>query len=212
MILLVDKDTSIRIDVELNNSLSVLAEKYSLSKNDIVAYLIDLAEKYDLIEPDWKDRIRSEIVTEITQATEDDEKLGRLTTIEKIKTINKAKLISFQEYLKVLDVETKKSFLEKLLMIKDNENWLDNLSKYQLIRINGIANMFQLSEDGSPIININPELIEPCQNGFHIKHQFCKCTMWKDCNIRSEEYQKYIENKPPSKQGKYIKKYEGALR
>lgn len=188
-------DTSMRVDSEINDRLTGLSQSMKLSKNDILAYFMDLCEKYGFFDPDWLDKLKGNIVTEISQATNDDEKLNRLLTIEKIRVVNKARMKAFEEYIKVLEGDEKKTFLEKILMIQNNENWLDVISDFQLIRVNGQTQMLQVNDQGLPILNIRSELIESCQNGFHIKGQFCKCSLWRDCEIRINEYALYKENR-----------------
>jgi hypothetical protein len=188
----------IAVSEETNEIAIKYAKEHKISKKEITEYLYDLLEKHNLLDPDWKEKI-----TEFSLADyliKHDQDFAKKVELKKIDAINRAKLYAFQEYIKTLDPDVKKSFLENLLGKSNLEqgNILERFSESTVFTIDGKKKMCRESQDGKPILlGVAPERIIECEFGHHVKGEYCSCSKWRTCPIRKEEYSNYLAETDP---------------
>lgn len=201
----------IKVNDKVHEILSEVSEQTNITLGDIVGYLTDLLVKYNLMDPDWLEPIIEESVKEYL--TKHDLDLAKKLELERSKTINKAKLEAFKQYLNVLEPEIKKGFLENILGNVNDESFLDSISNYQMFMIDGVRKLFQVDTDGKPIIpGLNKEQLVTCMIGYHFIGNFCKCNKWRDCKIRNDEYTLYLAKTDPNMRKEKTRRYVESYR
>ena len=168
------------------------SEKKNMKIIDIIAYLVDLMDKYNLLNDQWINELRDEIQAEMKESLSDD-KFARVVELENRRATNRAKLMVWQEYLKVIPEDSKRAFLEEMLMINQGKggiDFLDSLTQYSMVKVNGESRPMRTTGDGLPAWN-NPLEIVQCEKGFHVKRSFCHCPLWRTCKIRAVEYEQF---------------------
>jgi hypothetical protein len=196
---------NIKISDEIHSDLLDISQKYGLPLMEIVSYLVDQCKKYEMLSPDWVDKLRDQVRTETLESLEDDSKLKQSIELLKIRASINAKMKVFQAYLDSMDNEEKKHFAEEILGLKmDNPSiFLENLTNYQLFKINGERKFLKYDAEGKPnIVLVKPENIIACDNGYHTKGGFCNCEAWRECEIRLNEYALYREKNPKNLEDK----------
>lgn len=207
---------TVRVETDTRDKINALAKKLNMSQTVIVGYLVDLNEKHDFFQKDWLERITEEKFSETLDKRYNEER--RALNIATHKTVLSTKKSLILEYVRTLEKKEKKAYLESVLTgIKDPEkNFLDTVVNYQLFMIDGNMRGCQPDSSGNPIIpGIDPENIVSCQRGYHILGQWCDCKIWRECPLRSKEYEewlmvhgsdseknRYLEEKEISRRGK----------
>ena len=79
-------------------------------------------------------------------------------------------------------------------------NILEKLADMELATIDGKKRLVKMVE-GMPAIGVEAERLIPCEMGYHIAGNYCKCRRWRDCPIRSEEYADYKRKTDPMYRG-----------
>jgi len=179
--------TSIRLDADTKKRLEEMAEKYGISKNEIINYLINLAYENKLLEENWKEYILGEKLEEYKAKIEED--LRKDLEKEKFKTRMDFKYLMLKEYIKVLPEQERREFLEEHLPELNLPDFIDRLGEMELVKVDGKPKLVRMV-DGVPVLNVAPERLVRCMEGWHIRGNYCKCKNWKTCNIRLEEIAK----------------------
>jgi hypothetical protein len=195
---------TIQVSPELHGLLTSLAQTRKISINDIMGYLTDLLEKYDMLDPDWLEPLLEERMSEYMARHDTD--LAKKLQMERTKTINKAKYFSFQEYVKLLDPEDRKAFLVNVLGDVNDESFLDNISNYQMFSIDGTPRLYQVDPEGKPVV-IDKQNLVSCMMGYHFIGNFCKCNKWRTCPIRKEEYLGYLSKVDPNMRSERTRRF-----
>lgn len=158
-----------------------------MSMSVIVGYMVDLCQKYDMLDPDWTTKLREQLIVETNQIVTD-ERLERALTIERSKAVTKAKLIAWTKYIDCLAAEDRKKYLEQLLgsggLVPTGQDFIDTLSQWSLVKINNESRMIKTNPDGTLQLN---ESVVTCQTGYHIANAFCKGNCWQTCEVKMRE-------------------------
>lgn len=182
----------IQVSDETHQRLKDFSEKKKVKISVVISYLVDLLEKYNLWGDKWIDELREQVQAEMKESLSDD-KFARVVELENRRATNRAKLMVWQEYLKVIPEDSKRAFLEEMLMINQGHggiDFLDSLTQYSMVKVNGESRPMRTSGDGQPNWN-NPSDIVSCEKGFHVKRAFCHCPLWRTCKIRAVEYEQF---------------------
>lgn len=178
----------LKIDVETHETLTFLSQASKLSMKDIVAFFVKLGSKYHMLEPDWKDRLAEDLLSEYKKKLEI--RFSQTFEKEKMKWKLKAKHGLLMKYVDTLDPDERKTFIEGLMVDINNPDFLDKIAEMEMVLIDGKRRLVRL-EEGLPMIGVEPENLLMCEVGWHIKGRFCECKRWRECNLRSEEYLDY---------------------
>ena len=176
------------IDERTHETLSSLSQSSKLRSGEVVAYLSRLAVEHDLLEPDWKDKIAEDRVSE--QKRKLDYQQDRKVELEKMKTRLKVKHSLLMKYVDTLEPNERKNFIESMMIDIKSADFIDRLGEMEIVAINGKRRLVRMSE-GKPLIGIDPEKILVCDRGYHVLNAFCQCGMWRSCKLRRDEYVDY---------------------
>jgi len=197
---------TVKVESDTRDKLRELSEKLNMAQGVIVGYLIDLNEKYDFFQENWLDKITEEKYSETLDRRYDEER--RALNIATHKTVLSTKKSLVIEYVRALTREEKKAFLESVLTgISDpKQNFLDTVVNYQLFMVDGKMRGCQPDPTGKPIIpGIDSQNIVACQRGYHVLGQFCECTIWRECPLRSKEYEEWLmEHGSETERNRYL--------
>jgi len=182
---------SVKVDDETYQAIKLLAQEYNLKIYDVVKHLTKLCLKYKMLEKNWIDNVVEDVIKDFERKLEEhkrklEEELQNRINIEKHKVKLKIKHDLLMHYVKCLDVEERKEFIERLLGDINDPEFLENLDQMEVFIIDGKRKLVK-SVDGKPDI---PGIIK-CPRGWHIPNNFCNCDRWRDCEIRREEYITY---------------------
>jgi hypothetical protein len=182
---------SIKVSEETHEILTSLSQSSKIPFGIMLGYFCDLAEKYDLLNPDWfenavKERVEEELEKKTSSISEKAE-------LENMKALNRAKNKAFSEYIKVLKPENRKKFLESILGNPDE--MLESMHNYKVFYIDGTERWLKFDQEFKPVLE-GVSLIS-CIVGYHIKGNFCECRKWNQCHIRKEEYLIYLGESDP---------------
>lgn len=193
------KTKTLRVHDSTKIYLSRISKAKKIKIVDAVDYLVGLAETYDLFEADWKDRLVEDQVADFKKKM-DEKKDARLES-EKIKTSLKIKRDLLLKYIDRLDKKDGLEFIESVMGEIKDPNFLDSLADMDVVIVDGKRRLIKM-KDGAPVFpNIDPDKIVTCGVGYHVIDAFCSCPKWRDCDIRKEEYTKFLvrtRRVPPS--------------
>jgi len=198
----------LQVGEDVHQKLIELSKKYSIKMVTIVSYLIDECDKYNMLEPDWEDQLLKVRMDEFKKKFEAD--LSKDLEKERVRSINRITHTLLTQYLKVLEPEQRKETIENMLGDLKHGTLLESLVDMELTTIDGKKRLVKMSE-GKPILGVNPDKIIACNVGFHIKEMFCKCSRWRDCEIRSEEYIAYKAREEGIKRGLITRSHKGSI-
>lgn len=187
-----DKEVTTRILEEDRDKLNRLSEKYNMKASAILGHIIDQSLKYNTLDMDWEKALAENQLHDFLMDA--DMEYRKTFERDKHRAILRAKQTAFQEYIKVMPPDERKPFLEQILGDPaTNGDFLDNLSSYQMYTVNGERKLLSPGEEGAPNMpGIHPDRIVTCERGHHIIGDFCKCLLWRTCELRASEYQNYI--------------------
>jgi hypothetical protein len=198
----------VKVPKDTHETLTNLAQSTKMTMGDIIGYLVDLCEKWDMLDPDWLEGMIQEKLDDFL--SKHDIEFSKKLQLERTRTVNKAKLTAFNKYLDVLPPEARKEYLENILGSTGEENFLENLSNYTMFTIDGVRKFLEADPDGKPIVaGANMNNIVPCDNGYHFIGNFCKCGKWRNCRFRSKEYQNYLAKTDPNMRRPETRRFVG---
>ena len=174
----------IKIDEETHEKLKSLSLRKKISMKDIIGVLVDMAENYGLLEPDWQDRLLKETLEGYRAKLLED--LKKRLDIEKFKTKMKFKYMLLQEYIKSLRADERREFIESLMIDLRSPEFLEHIGEMELIYLDGKRRLIRFKNGKPDFSGIKGEVIE-CEKGYHIKGNYCECDMWKVCPIKQQE-------------------------
>lgn len=178
---------TVKLESDTHKKLLELSQKTSMSMSVILGYLIDLCSNYEMLEPDWIDKLREKSLLDTKEMVSDD-KLERTLTLERARSVTRAKLMAWQKYIECLPVEDRRKYLEQLLgaggLVPSGQDFIDTLSQWSLVKVNGESRMIRTNPDGTLKLD---ESLMPCNTGYHIPNAFCKGSCWQTCEIKSRE-------------------------
>jgi hypothetical protein len=201
------KYATVRIPEDTKATLESLAEKSGIAQGAIVAYLVDQCVKWNMIDPenpDWTDRVRSEIRAEIDATDGGDDRVRTAVTIAEHRAVLAAKSAIFKRHLDDMPVDARRDYTARMLGIKaDPSNpmaYLENVSSLQYFKINGVRAFHKAGQDGRPIlVGVDPENLVACASGLHVKGAYCQCPLWRTCKWRIEDLKaKELEASKPT--------------
>lgn len=194
----------IRIAPDTRDKLNKLCERTGKTQPIIVGLLVDLTDKIDFFDPEWRTNIAQEEFKDIFDRQYENER--RALDLQTHRAMLKTKTDLLKEYVRALPREDRVAFLESVLGDMKDQNFLDNVVNYQLYLVDGKRRACQPGPDGKPVLTgINPSLIIPCAKGYHILGQFCECDSWRSCPVRSKEYEEWlIEHGSESDRRRYL--------
>lgn len=185
-----DKEVTTRIMESDRDALNLISQKMGMKASLILGHLIDLAQRHGLLESGWEDRLAEARFHEMLLEADIEYKKG--FERDKHRAILQAKQIAFKEYLKVMTASEKKTFLEQVLG-ETGGDLLDSFQSYQMFVIDGEKKFLAPNPDGSPNIpGVSRDALIECERGWHMTGGFCRCNLWRDCPMRSEEYIDYL--------------------
>lgn len=195
---------TIRVNIDTRDKINEHAEKTNMSQPIIVGYLVDLLDQHDLFDPDWRNIIAQEAFSEVLDKQYEDER--RQLSLATHKQMLKTKADLLKEYVRALDREERKTFLESVLGDLKSENFLDEIVNYQLFMIDGKKRACQPDKEGKPVITgVDSSLISVCERGFHVMGAWCDCDIWRRCPMRSKEYEAWlVEHGSEADRNRYI--------
>lgn len=208
-----EKEVSTRIYENDREQLNLMSNKYGMKASLILGHLIKKAVEYNILEEGWEAKLAESQLHDFL--LEADLEYKKQFERDKHRAILKAKQTAFQELIKVMPVDERKSFLEQILGDPTNNgDFLDNLSSYQMFTIDGVRRLLAPDGEGGPIVpGIHPDNIIECERGFHIVKGFCKCQLWKICQIRKEEYEHYLATSGSrEQQNRYLDRHDRRYR
>jgi hypothetical protein len=182
------------MDSEIHEYLKTLSQQTKISMKDIVSYLFDIQRKYNILDPDWMEPIVNERVQNILDKQTSN--LSEKLELEKQKQVYRTKHEAFKLYVKSLDKDKRKMFLEKILGDINSDRFMDSMHNSKIFKIDGIERWLDYDDDFKPVLG-EIDLI-PCITGYHIKGNYCDCKKWAQCEIRQEEYLAYLEKSDPT--------------
>jgi len=187
-----EKRKTIQVADDTHATLEKLSKESKMKIGEIVGHVIDLTVKHDLLKPSWFEDLKDQIIEEMKSELSED-KFDRMLQLENRRATNKAKLMVWQEYLKIIPEGGKQAFLEEMLMINRGKgaDFLDSLTLYSMVRINGEARPMRTDKDGNPIWQ-TPDEIVTCEKGYHVRRAYCKCPLWRVCKLRATEYEDFL--------------------
>ena len=179
----------VKVDDEVHEWLAWASQKYGIKMKDVVGALVRIAQEYHVLEPDWIERIITDRLEEYRKKIE--AQYEAKIEQRKMEWKLRFKHDLLMHYVKALDPEERKAFIENLLGNLDDPRFLEQLGEMELVTIDGKKRLCRI-ENGKPVIpNVDPERIVVCDAGYHIKGNFCECKRWRDCEIRVNEYAEY---------------------
>jgi hypothetical protein len=183
----VEKDDEVRVSKTVKESLITICEEKHIRIEDLVNVLLGIYQQYDIFNENWYNELKDKLTVEITKQVTD-EKLNNAIALQRNGYVLKAKSYAFNEYIKVMPPEERRTFLENLLKIDAAKkgDFLDNISQYGLVTINGVKTMMLINDSGDPVMKTDRDVIS-CEMGLHSVGSFCKCRNYAFCKIKKEE-------------------------
>lgn len=194
-----ETDKVIKVEAATHEALQKISESNSLPIKQVVGYLVDQCVKFNMLSPDWSEKLREQIRTETLEDVSDEKKMRNAIQLIQVKAVMSAKMKVFQTYIDSMEVEERKRFAEELMGIKtdDPAAFLDNLTAFQLFKINGERRFCRTGANGKPVIPLMHEAdLTVCANGYHTAGGWCQCDLWRSCDLRLNEYALQQEKNP----------------
>lgn len=212
-----DHRFEIRLNPERMQRLQKWSEKTGKTRADIIRYLMDLAEKYNLLDYDWKERLFEENLALHEKKKEIDAEYEVLTYVKRRKVDQKMKEAEFarheqskerdrqlkialslkDDYFATLTDPEKKNYFAREFhfqraLSSDDPNQLPaKVNGGYEIYLNGVRLVVpELLKNGMPKLEYNQELCVPCEHpqGFHTKGSKCyRCPQRVGCPTLIDE-------------------------
>lgn len=179
------KWVSLKVRQETKDRINALTQ-YG-SQDTIVNYLLDQNDKHNLFNPGWARKIAEEQLQDILSDMDLDfrKKVEFANHKARLKAVDRV----FMEYIKILEPKEKKDWLENILGNTKSQNFLENMTSYQMFIIDGQKRLLLPDEDGFPRIpGIKKDRIQTCERGYHIRDSKCDCRFWKECPTGENQY------------------------
>ena len=189
------KRASVMIEADVKNLIIDICQDNNMGQGVLVAYLVEQCIKYGMLDPNWIDRLtEAEFQDKLREAEIEYRKKYEQ---DKHRAILATKQLLIKEYLKTMDKEEKKAYIETALNMTDEKsgaNLLDDMTSYQMFTVNGERKMLPPDGTNRPRLpGIAPSQIIQCEAGFHVINDPClSCSMRETCPQRIEEYTNWV--------------------
>jgi len=187
----------IRLKERVIKNLEDFSKLLNLGEGESVEYLIGLALKYKMWQPNWRKNVIDDIVQNLELRKEYAKDLEVFKAELSLEMEKQSKLLNWKwellkMYLKDLDQEGRRRWIEGALgYIAEGSKMEELLMGLEVVRIDGKVRMLKL-RDGIPILPESPNIqVIRCPEGWHIKGKVCDCRRWRECEIRLEERVEY---------------------
>lgn len=194
----------VKVEKETRSLINKVGQKQNMTQAVVVGHVFDLNEKHDFFDGDWRLKIAEAEFSEVLDKRHDEER--KALNIQTHRQMLKTKSDLLVLYVKALDKDSRRAFLEGVLGDLKSQNFLDNVVNYQLFVIDGKNRACQPDAQGKPILTgVDPSLIVSCEKGFHVLEAWCQCEIWRRCPIRQKEYESYlVEHGSEADRRKYL--------
>jgi len=180
------------VDVETHEKIMELVTKYKLGVKEIVSYLVNLAFKHRLLEPDWKRYILEDSLEKYKAELEQEVKID--LERQKFRERMRFKYLMVKSYLELLDTKERRLFIEDIMVDIRDPAFLDKLGEMEVVVVDGKRKLVRVS-DGKPVFSVSQDRVLECEVGYHIKGNLCDCRRWRECPIRLGEYAEWKAKK-----------------
>lgn len=181
--------TTVRILKEDLEKLNEIAKSVKMTQPVLIGYLVDMCDKYDMLEPDWIERLSQANYHELLLEADLDYKKG--FEVAKYKATLNTQQMLIKELVKSMPTEDRVNYLKNVLGDPENDkvDLLEILTTQQMFSVNGQKKMYAPGQEGSPrIVGIPPTHLIQCPRGWHIKNDPCNaCAIRKTCEIVFDE-------------------------
>lgn len=178
------KRKPVMVDRETHEALVRLAERHGISIKDIIAHFVTMGVKIRLLEPDWKSYLFESELEDYKRKLE--EELRSKVETKKMDWKLRYKHDILMAYIKRLNDEEAKRFMEDIMADLKDPLFLEKLGEMELILLDGQRKLVKF-EKGKPVLPVDPDKLMKCPKGWHVKHRWCKCDMWRECDLKAQE-------------------------